>query len=761
MNILDDERSVRDEDFFSQIRLDLPGLESARDAVEAERRRPGEDWTSARRTLACYFLDRRAPRFYLDWRFRTEPVTAFWDRRHTWGTAQLVPVEKRAQALLEDVFVDGHGGRHDISDLEHFPRRLLRNAERPIHITMFIWAADLGEMYARTRDDRYARKLVEIFHRFDQAFPRRVTIHDPNWNCLDRSRVPHWHLMHVGKAARHMTMTLYTGVLHSPEVTPDDVYAFVKKLWFYAAQFTRFTRRGDFEHCNHHWYERGTCPFILGLMFPEFEGFEEMRDWGREVINAHLKRDFFEDGTYFEHSTNYNAGTLGANLLMPWLAAFANDFPLIESDNMSRVRSWLRWVAGMTRPDGVLPAIGDGFDSHPFNPLARGAVLVQDPELKSVALKLQANAEASKEQSRAVGSNRLGIEACLRPAWDHLSVKQSKRSSVVFPDGGWIALRDSWQPDAMVLALSAINPPLGRNHGHWDLLSFTMFARGRSFLSDPASWMYGIRHYEAERRGYLYSMESHNVLTIDDDPLLSKRALSAIWTGDVPKCTMAEWFLGEKVDFVAVYHDGYAPQRHTREVLFVKGDYWLIVDRVSNPDADWVHTYRRLLHFDFDVEVSSLDGRLIAEVGGEAMTIVPFALGEQSLRLWRDEVLEPDRQSLGYRMCPWVAEVRTEAAGPVVLATLFYPHAGADVPDLRLRRLPLTGAQGEIPASEALALEIETPKGRDVWVRSFETVGPVRFGDFETTKPMWLHLDRYGVEAKSMAIETVHREVIH
>ena len=138
MNMLDDERSVRDEDLFSQIRLDLPGLESVRDAVAQE------DWTSARRALARYFLDRQRPCWYFDWRFRTEPVTDLWDRRHTWGTPQFVPLEVRAQALLDDVFVDGNGGRHDISDLERFPEHLLRHGEKGMHIITFIWAADLG-----------------------------------------------------------------------------------------------------------------------------------------------------------------------------------------------------------------------------------------------------------------------------------------------------------------------------------------------------------------------------------------------------------------------------------------------------------------------------------------------------------------------------------------------------------------------------------------------------------------------------------------
>ncbi len=62
VNMLDDERSVRDEDLFSQIRLDLPGLESVRDAVAQE------DWTSARRAL------RYEIRSMVEWRPRCGSV---------------------------------------------------------------------------------------------------------------------------------------------------------------------------------------------------------------------------------------------------------------------------------------------------------------------------------------------------------------------------------------------------------------------------------------------------------------------------------------------------------------------------------------------------------------------------------------------------------------------------------------------------------------------------------------------------------------
>ena len=744
MGILDDETQVRDSDFFAQVRLEYPGLEQVREAVSRE------DWPEARAAIARYFLHRESPRWYLDWRYLTEPVAEFWDRRYTQANAQMVPFEVRTEALLGNAFVDGRGNRYDIADLSTYPRDRMRHGMPGLDFTRFTWARDLGEMYARTLDGRYAEKLVDILRRFDLAFPRRVTEFDPDTRWLDRSTPPWWHDMDVGKSICTMIIVLYSGALQSRAATPDDVYGFVKKLWFYAAQFTRYTASRTFRNGNHHWHERGKSPFTFGLMFPEFEGFEAMRERGCEVINDHLAQDFFEDGTYTEHSTGYTASTIGTDLLMPWAAAFANDYPLVKPENMDRVRTWMGWMAGMTSPEGSLPPIGDGFPPMSVNLLARAAVLTSDPGLKAAALELTARPDG---RYGWMGRSEIGIEPCLRAAWERLEPSTSPCVSVVYPDGGWVALRDSWKPDAMYLAFSAINPPRGRNHGHWDLLHFLVHARGRSFVADPASWIYN-GYYTAERRGYLYSSESHNVLTIDDDPLSTKRALNPVWAGEVPRCPLTEWSLGDEVDFVSGYHDGYAPQRHTREAVFVKGRYWLIVDHVSNPDLDWEHTYRRFLHFDFGAEVRQTEGRLVAESNGEALSVLPFALAGQRTRLWRDEYLEQTREQLGEASLPWVAEIKNQMTGPTVMAMLLYPHAGDDVPTLGLSRIEVEGDDGPVPASEAIALEVETPEGRDVWYRSFEAEGEMRFGEHQTDTRAWLHL---GAADRSIAIETTVR----
>lgn len=731
MIILNDEARVDDAGFFAQLVPGLPELQSVYDAVAVA------DWALAQSAFVRYMLERTHPCWMFDWRDRNSKLMHFVDRSHMWGTNQLASMQERVDGLMTDVFVDGAGEHHDISDLPGFLKGGLKFGEQAQYITMFNWAMDLGEMYARTRDAVYARKFSDLFVAYDQAFPRVVTNHDPDHPWLDETVPPTWHEMFVGKAAVHLLNIFYTGILHDPCITDDVVYRVIRKLWFHAAQFTRFTDVRTFKHYNHHWYERGTCPFVLGLMLPEFIGFHEMSVRGREVINDHLEKDFFTDGTYREHSTSYQSSTLAVDLLFPWAVAHANDVNLIASHNLPVIRSWLRWYASMTQPNGELPAIGDAFAPKSLARLARGATLAKDSGIKGFVMSL-ANC-ATENPDGSSRDNAVGLEDALRSAWDHLVSSLPDFTSCVFEDGGWVALRDSWERDAMYSTMSVINSPEGKNHGHWDLLHFTLFARGRSFLGDPASWIYN-GYYTAERRGYLYSMEAHNVLTIDGDPLISKRALYPIWTGDVPTCRINAKAFHERVDFVSTSHEAYAPQKHTREMFLVKKRYWIVLDHVTSPDTDWIHTYRRLLHFDFDVEAESVGQSILACNGDAALTCVVEAENACTVHMFKDAYLEPERVKLGHEDIPWVAEVRSEQAGATVMAMVFYPHDVNERPEITCRRVPVNANDGALKPFEAVAYEIVTPHGTDMIYRSFSGSRPVIFDDHQTNEALWINL---------------------
>lgn len=472
MNILDDERKLSDNQFLSQIRDDFSGLEDCRTAANQG------NLKDARSAFVLHFLNRSEPKWYFDWRNGRKPKLPSWDRRFTWGTPQIASLEERAAALLRNRFIDCNGESHDISNLETFPKYKLRQSLRSLQIICFIWAADLGEMYARTHDTRYAQKLAEIFEDFHRAFYMTVAVSDPDSLYLNDRVLPPWHWMNVGKAVGNMLIALYTGVLGDPVMKEHIVFLFLKKLWLYAAQFTRLTNVESYRRGNMHWYVRGACPFTFGMMLPEFCGFEEMRERGREVINLHMERDFLEDHTYFEHSISYSSAALGWDTLMPMISAYANRYKLLEDAHSEVLTHWLTWFASMTRPDGVLPAIGDEYESPAFQILARGAALLKDESLRG-ATEVAGNAHG-----------QLDIEEVLADAYAALSPRLKAISSSVFPEGGWVALRSPIGETPMYLNMSAIRPPLGHAHGHWDLLSFQVFARGRSYIADPASRIY-------------------------------------------------------------------------------------------------------------------------------------------------------------------------------------------------------------------------------------------------------------------------------
>ena len=88
--------------------------------------------------------------------------------------------------------------------------------------------------------------------------------------------------------------------------------------------------------------------------------------------------------------------------------------------------------------------------------------------------------------------------------------------------------------------------------------------------------------------------------------------------------------------YVSAHHDAYTPHRHTRDLFLIKHRYVLVLDHVTSQDTDWIHTYRRLLHFDFGVEVAVQGQRLEAHCDGTALTCIATADGGESIKIWRE-----------------------------------------------------------------------------------------------------------------------------
>src|SRR4030095_10762653 len=130
-------------------------------------------------------------------------------------------------------------------------------------------------------------------------------------------------------------------------------------------------------------------------------------------------------------------------------------------------------------------------------------------------------------------------------------------------------------------------------HAHADALSFELAAHGRTLLVDPGTFTYT---GSKELRDWFRGSTAHNTLTIDGEwSSLPNDTFSWKTTAGAVN---RSWITHRRFDYVAGEHSGYArltnPGKHTRTLLFLKKDYWVMQDCV---DASENHSFDLWFHF--------------------------------------------------------------------------------------------------------------------------------------------------------------------
>ena len=276
----------------------------------------------------------------------------------------------------------------------------------------------------------------------------------------------------------------------------------------------------------------------------------------------------------------------------------------------------------ITRPDGTTPFVGDDdggrlvmLDNRPPNDfravLSTAAALFNRPDYKFVA-------GSAAEETLWL----LGVEGLRR--FDQIDAEEPQQESIKFPTGGYYVMRDGWSRKSNYLLFDCGPHGMANcGHAHADALAFNMAANGRTLLVDPGTFTYtGAK----DARNWFRSSVAHNTLTID-------RQSSSI-PGDtftwktITRCEGLGWIEHKRFAFVSGLHRGFErlsrPGIHTRSILFLKHDYWVIRDRVELTGKHQID-----LWFHFESGTSPLvsedaSGQWVRENGA---TIASFAPG--------------------------------------------------------------------------------------------------------------------------------------
>ena len=536
----------------------------------------------------------------------------------------------------------------------------------------------LGRGYWLTGDERYAQTLVEHLSSWMDQNPPKLGI---NWASS----------LEVAFRSISWLWAFYF-LKDSAALNPRGFMPALKFLYLHARHLETYL--STYFSPNTHLTGEALGLFYIGLLLPEFRAAPRWRETGRRILVEQLARHVRPDGVYFEQSSYYHRYTTDFYAHFLILSQLNGDSLPIEVEE--KLKLLLGHLMYITRPDGTTTFFGDDdggrlvmLDERPSNDfraaLSTGAALFRRPDYKYVA------GEAAEETLWLLGANGLAD-------FDRLQSAPPAKQSVAFKDGGYYVMRDGWTPTSNYLLLDC--GPHGMNncgHAHADALSFDLAAHGRTLLVDPGTYTYT---GSKEMRDCFRSSKAHNTLTVDGESS-SIPAGPFSWES-ITQCETKTWINRERFDYFEGAHDGYArlhpPVAHSRGVLFLKNDYWVLRDRVV---SDGEHSYDLWFHFDAGASP-------VLEAAADSPAVLNESSGARGLQIagfsaqgaWRKEDAAVSH-CYGEKQPATACAFSATAKVTENLITFLLPQTGAKRSTSRVREIEAIGGQAFEVVSES------------------------------------------------------------
>lgn len=396
-------------------------------------------------------------------------------------------------------------------------------------------------------------------------------------------------------------------LLRSPEAFPDDVLlAMVDTMRGHAEYLDKFPTHG-----NHLTMEMNGL-YHVGALFPEFKAAAKWRADAIDRQRAELEVQVYPDGAQIELTSSYHCLALQM-FLNTYRLAVLNDLPTPDGYRQALEKMFAMTMWAMM-PERTLPDFNDSDRESSIAMLKQGLELF--PE--------------RTDWKWIVTDGKAG--------------NAPKDTSHFFPYAGYAVMRSDWSRDARCLITEG--GPYGYSHQHEDKLSFIMSAYGSRLVSEAGI----VPYFQSDSRTYSISARGHNVLSADGmqqhrygrsrGTYVTKEPLDLNWRS-TPQFDYVESSYGRG-------HDETWSERnlrgfvHTRRVLFVKPDYWAIIDSVVPEDKE-EHTYASAFHLEAPEALIDADTARVTTTGRERATlaIIPLPAPDLTVKIIKGQT-EPE-----------------------------------------------------------------------------------------------------------------------
>lgn len=463
----------------------------------------------------------------------------------------------------------------------------------------------LGFAYWLTADERYAKTFVDHLETWMKQNPPGLGV---NWSSsLEVSfRAISWiWAFHFFKDSEHFTPELFKKAL--------------KYLYLHGRHIEQYLSK--YYSPNTHLTGEALGLYYLGTQLPFFRRAKQWQKLGEDILCTEIEKQILPDGVYFEQSMWYQRYSVDFFLHFVILRSLSGKPEKKYEKKIfeKRLQKALDFLMQITLPDGCTPIIGDD-DGGRMLPLIH-----TEPDDFRGSLALGATIFARGDYKYVAGPASEEILWLLGPSGikNYQAIKETepKEASKEFADGGYCVMRDGFEDtDNYLIVDCGQVGALSGGHGHADALAIELAVNGKTVLVDSGTYTY---HESRELRDYFRSSTAHNTVAIDgrssSDP---GNAFS--WTTRA-EAVRHEWIAEDRFDFFAGSHNGYErladPATHTRSILFLKGDYWIMRDLVETAGE---HEFS--LHFHFDRNLKPVIGENGRWIGDDDHRL--FAFGD-------------------------------------------------------------------------------------------------------------------------------------
>ena len=611
------EQTITDAQVFQAFDLNRPGLESVKAAWESDQ------IAEAKKQLVAYMQNRKNTHFLYD--YRALPLTPIDTDSCPYSFQSSLGLSENlkdfclytGRRMMEHVYVLPGAGRREVD--------LGKNWENMIH---FNFLEDLGKkhrnqldmivrgqffeslcvLYHETGDPAVLRSFEEVLKVFFDTYPLEVVQTGPS---IDRFQYTEDRdVMSVGWLTVVYTSLFYTRVPY--EIDPDLAFEIIKRIWFLGIQFRRFDEDG-YRPYNHHMWERGLVPFILGTMYPEIPDFAAMKDRGASIVRKHILEDFNPSGGYSEHSIAYWSGAaVGEMLYRGIYLARLNGETLLDEETKKRMEMTFRVLAMICPPGARFPSLGDNGGPMADPILGLGVRMLDHEDCKRV-LKARKGAPFGP------------------PSLDYCSDL-----------AGFTCARSGFGPkDNYMLMSTKVNCGYC-GHNHMDMLSLFLTFRGEEIIGEPyVDRMYHRVRMNSEIRGYMYNMASHNTVLAYGTPILPNKVYANKWGVMRSASPVTDTYSHKDGFYVNAYHDGYTFCRHQREVLFHRQKGVIISDHILRGNRlEDSHIQRWNLMPDTRAAILNDDAAIVEKHGVRLLFV--WNGSEHKIHLEKPELLCPE-----------------------------------------------------------------------------------------------------------------------